>query len=61
MKPVQNQSETIYPKIDKQKCLEKFKEDKTKKEFTAGFIADEFRFIYQDKKTKTIIISFEKI
>ncbi len=54
------ESVTAYTKIDKVVILEKYKEDKSKKEFTASFTDSEVRYIYQDKKTKTINIAFDK-
>jgi len=53
--------ETIYPKIDKEKFIDKYKDDNTIKNFTSGFTTDEVRIIYQDSKSKTIIVSTEKL
>lgn len=56
MKLINDDSDTAYPKIDRDKYLEEFKENKKYKKFTACFMANEMRYIYQDNKTKTVYI-----
>ena len=54
-------SETIYPKIDRDTYLEKFKDDKSIKKFSTAFTNNEIRYIYQNSKSKAIIINVEKL
>lgn len=46
---------------DRNKYLDKFKEDKEKKEFTSAFINDEYRYIYLNKSNQTIKIGYDKM
>jgi hypothetical protein len=57
----QENPETLYPKIDKDKYVDKYKEDKQMKNFSFGFTDNEVRFISMNPKTKTVSISFDPL
>jgi len=52
---------TTFKNIDKDSHLDEFENNKKMKEFTADFTENDFRYIYQDKKTKTIYIKYENL
>lgn len=51
----------IYPEIDKDKYLEKYKNNRTVKQFTSNFENNEMRIIYQDLNSKDIVIGYENL
>jgi hypothetical protein len=53
--------ETVFKEIDKEEYIEKYKGGLSKSNFSFGFIKEEMRYVYVDKKLKSIIISFEKL
>jgi hypothetical protein len=53
--------ETKFNRVDKEKLLEKFEDDKNYLNITAGFTKSSFRYIYQDWKSKDIVIKLEVI
>ena len=54
-------AETIHKPIERDNYLEKFKDDKSYKEFTAGFTATDFRYIYFDKKADMVYLKIENL
>ncbi len=54
-------TETLHKSIDQDEYLEKYKDDKNIKEFTAGFTSSDFRYIYFDKKTETVYLKLESL
>jgi hypothetical protein len=52
---------TIYKAIEQDDYLDKFKDDKNVKEFSASFTASDFRYIYYDKKTESIYLKTENL
>ncbi|WP_136667207.1 hypothetical protein [Flavobacterium sp. H122] len=53
--------ETQMKYIDRDDYVDKYKQNGRIKEFSSSFTKDEFRYIYQDKKSKVITIFSEKI
>ncbi len=56
-----DKSETLFPDVDKERYLDKYKDDKSKREFSAEFTNGEFRSVFFDNKTKTVKIVSEKM
>jgi hypothetical protein len=54
-------AEPVYKNFDKVKLLEPFEKNKNIKNFTAVFLDNQLRYIYQDNKSKTIYINFNSI
>ena len=54
-------AETIHKSIERDDYLEKFKDDKSLKELSAGFTSSNFRYIYFDKKTETVYLKLESL
>lgn len=54
-------AETIHKSIERDDYLEKFKDDKSLKELSAGFTSSDFRYIYFDKKTETVYLKLESL
>ena len=53
--------ETVFQYIDKDEFLDPFKEDNKKLNFTASFTDTTMSYIYQDKKSKDVFVSFQSI
>ncbi|MFC7774923.1 hypothetical protein [Flavobacterium sp. GCM10027622] len=53
--------ETVFPEIKREKYTDKYKDDQGKKKLSFGFVKNELRYMYMDKESKTINISFEKL
>lgn len=58
---VNDTKETVFKNIDKDKFVNKYKENGLIKEFSSAFTATDFRYMYQDKKSKTITIFSDKM
>ena len=62
LKTVLNETkETVFKNIDKGYYVDKYKENGLIKEFSSAFTATDFRYIYQDKKSKTVTIFSDKM
>jgi hypothetical protein len=53
--------ETNYINHNKDSILKEFEDNKNVKEFSCTFFDNELRYIYQDKKSKTVYINFKAI
>lgn len=57
-----NNTETLHKNIDKDSVLKEFEEDKLIKSFSGSFTENnEFRYVYQNNKTKEVYISYKNI
>ncbi|EDM43427.1 hypothetical protein SCB49_00220 [unidentified eubacterium SCB49] len=57
----QTDEETVHKNIDKEKNIELFEEDKNIKKLSACFSSSEMRYVYQDRKSKTVFIKTQPI
>lgn len=56
-----NNDETKYQFVDKEELLKQLKENKEIKNISAGFLENEYRYLYTDKKEETIFIANKEI
>jgi len=62
LKTVLNETkETVYKNISKGKYVDIYKENRYIGWFSSAFTATDFRYIYQDKKSKTVTIFSDKM
>ncbi|MDR6966258.1 hypothetical protein J2X31_000251 [Flavobacterium arsenatis] len=54
-------TETLYKSVDQDDYLEKYKDNKSLKEFTASFTNTDLRYIYFDKKAETVYLKLENL
>lgn len=53
--------ETVFHNVDKDEFLQPHRDDKKKLNFTASFTETTMSYIYQDKKSKDVFVSFQSI
>ena len=53
--------ETEFKNYDVDKVIKEFEDNKSIKKFSPAFLPNEMRYVYQDSKTKTIVIDFRKL
>lgn len=53
--------ETVFKDIERDDYLDKFKDDKSMKDFSAGFTTTDFRYIYYDKKAEYVYLKAENL
>lgn len=58
---VADNEETVYKNIDKLSYNEKYGDQKYIKEYTSEFTDSQLHYIYQDSKTKEVVIAFENL
>jgi hypothetical protein len=56
-----NTSETIFKNFNVDKLIKEFEDNSSIKKFAPAFLSNEMRYIYQDSKTKEIILDYKKI
>lgn len=54
-------SETKFKNFNVDELIKEFEDNSRIKKFAPAFLSDEIRYVYQDNKTKEIIIDFKKI
>lgn len=54
-------TEPLYKSIDRDEYLEKYKDNKSLKEFTASFTSTDLRYIYYDKKAEILYLKAENL
>jgi hypothetical protein len=60
--PQKNASlETEFKNYEVDKIMKEFEDNKNIKKFSPAFLPDEMHYVYQDNKTKMIIIHFRKL